>query len=56
MKKKFDYEYSTQYPLEMKWLLENGIQYCFVKEVNGVTTYKYKKTKELFQKLTEFYL
>ena len=55
MKKKFDYEYSTQYPSEMKWLLNNGIKYSFVKEINGVTTYKYTKTKELFDKLLEFY-
>lgn len=55
MKKKFDYEYSTQYTKEMKWLLDNGIKYTFVKDINGVTTYKYTKTKKLFEKLVEFY-
>lgn len=55
MKKKFDYEYSTQYTKEMKWLLDNGIKYTFVKDINGVTTYKYAKTKKLFEKLVEFY-
>ena len=55
MNKKFDYEYSTQNSREMKWLLENGIRYSFVKEINGITTYKYKKNKLLFEKLTKFY-
>ena len=55
MNKKFDYEYSTQYTKEMKWLLDNGIKYTFVKDINGVTTYKYAKTKKLFEKLVEFY-
>ena len=27
----------------------------FVKDINGVTTYKYAKTKKLFEKLVEFY-
>lgn len=55
MKKKFDYEYSTQYTKEMKWLLEHGIKYSFVKNIKGITTYKYEKTKQLFIKLAEFY-
>lgn len=55
MKKKFDFEYSTQYSNEMKWLLNNNIRYSFVKEIDGITTYKYKKTKDLFEKLAEFY-
>lgn len=53
--KKFDKEYSTQFTQEMKYLLNNGIKYTFVKEVNGVTTYKYTKTPELFKALFEFY-
>ena len=53
--KKFDKEYSTQYTPEMKFLLEQGIKYTFVKEINGVTTYKYKKTPELFKTLEIFY-
>ena len=54
-KKIWDKEYSTQYVPEMKYLKSLGIDYSFVKEVNGVTTYKYKKTSELFKALTFFY-
>ena len=53
--KKFDKEYSTQYTPEMKFLLEQGIKYTFVKEIDGVTTYKYKKTQKLFKALEIFY-
>ena len=52
---KFDKEYSTQYTPEMKFLLEQGIKYTFVKEINGVTTYKYEKTPKLFKALETFY-
>ena len=51
----FDKEYSTQWVEEMKWLKENGIKYTFVKYINGITTYKYKKTPELFKALSIFY-
>lgn len=54
--KKFDKEYSTQYVPEMKYLKNNGIKYSFVKNVNGVTTYKYTKTPELFNALVSFYM
>lgn len=53
--KKFDKEYRTQYVTEMKYLKTLGIYYTFVKEENGITTYKYTKTPELFQALTSFY-
>lgn len=53
--KKFDKEYSTQYVKEMKFLLNNGIGYSFVKYVNGINTYKYKKTPKLFECLKLFY-
>lgn len=53
--KKFDKEYSTQYTPEMKYLSDKGIRYTFVKDVNGVTTYKYTKTPELFKALMTFY-
>ena len=46
MIKKFDKEYSTQYTPEMKYLQSKGINYSFVKEIEGVTTYKYTKTPE----------
>lgn len=56
MKNKFDKEYSTQYVREMKFLQEHGIEYTFVKVVNGITTYKYEKTPRLFELLRSFYL
>lgn len=54
-KKIWDKEYSTQYTSEMKYLQSKGISYSFVKEINGVTTYKYTKTSELFEALMNFY-
>ena len=53
--KKFDIEYSTQYTPEKKYLLTHGVKPSFVKVINGVTTYKYTKTPELFQLLAIFY-
>ena len=53
--KKFDKEYSTQYVPEMKYLYSKGINYSFVKKINGVTTYKYTKTSKLFELLMYFY-
>ena len=53
--KKFDIEYSTQYVKEMQYLLQNNIKYTFVKDIDGITTYKYKKTPELFRILEIFY-
>lgn len=50
MIKKFDKEYSTQYVPEMKYIQSKGIEYSFVKDVQGVTTYKYTKAPELFKK------
>ena len=53
--KKFDKEYFTQYVPEMKYLKSVGINYVFVKIINGVNTYKYEKTSELFHYLEIFY-
>lgn len=53
--KKFDKEYSTQFVPEMKYLLSKGIKYSFVKNISGITTYKYTKTPELFTALVSFY-
>lgn len=53
--KYIDREYLTQYNIEVAFLKEKGIRYSFVKVLNGVTTYKYKKTEELFKALAEFY-
>ena len=54
-KKKFDKEYSTTYIKEKQCLDSCGIRYTFVKEVNGITIYKYKKTSELYKCLSYFY-
>lgn len=54
--KKFDKEYSTQYTPEKLYLERNGILPSFVKVVDGVTTYKYTKTSELFKLLAIFYV
>lgn len=54
-KKLFDSEYSTQWRKEVDFLKENGINYDYVKRNNNISTYKYKKTSELFSKLTYFY-
>ena len=53
--KKYDKEYSTQYSPEKDFLLTNGIKPSFVKITNGVTTYKYTKSAELFKLLSIFY-
>ena len=53
--KKFDKEYSTQYTPEKEFLYNNGIVPSFVKIINGVTTYKYAKSKKLFELLSQFY-
>ena len=39
----------------MQYLLQNNIKYTFVKDIDGITTYKYKKTPELFRILEIFY-
>ena len=52
MNKKFDKEYSTQYVLEKEFLKSNGIYPTFVKVIDGVTTFKYTNTKNLFDILS----
>ena len=53
--KKFDKEYSTSYVKEKQYLDSCGIKYTFVKKINGITIFKYAKTAELFQSLSQFY-
>lgn len=53
--KKYDKEYSTQHTPEKDYLLNVGIKPSFVKVINGVTTYKYTKTPELFDALAFYY-
>ena len=55
VKKVFDKEYSTSYMKEKQWLSNRGIPYEFVKVINGITLYKYKKTSTLYKVLFEFY-
>lgn len=53
---KIDKEYATQLMDEVKWLLNHGIKYTFVKVTEEkITIYKYKKTSELFNSLALFY-
>lgn len=52
---KFDKEYSTQWNKEKDYLESVGIKYTFVKEVKGISTYKYTKTPLLFKALYDFY-
>lgn len=54
-KKLFDMEYSTQKRAEMEYLKSCGIRYTFVKRINGIPTYKYKKTEQLFDALRLYY-
>lgn len=55
-KTKFDKEYMTQWVKEKDYLESVGIKYVFVKDVNGLSTYKYAKTAELFNALQSFYM
>lgn len=55
-KTKFDKEYQTQYMQEVKFLEQHGIRYVFVKEINGISTFKYTKTEQLFKLLSLFYI
>ena len=55
MEMRFDKEYSTQWVAEKNWLSDHGIRYSFVKNINGIDTYKYTKTLELFRCLADFY-
>lgn len=51
----FDKEYATSYRSEVKWLAEHGIRYEFVKNINTISTYKYKKNSKLYELLAKFY-
>lgn len=56
MKKKIDREYGTQDRKEMFYLIDNGISFLFAKtDENGVTAWKFKKSKKLFQSLLDYY-
>lgn len=51
----FDMEYRTQWRDEVDFLRSVGIKYSFVFRENGISTYKYTKTSELFRRLAVFY-
>ena len=53
--KKFDKEYSTNWIKGKDFLMSKGIRYVFVKEIDGVDTWKYIKDYKLFSVLAEFY-
>ena len=52
---KIDREYSCVWFEECDYLIKHGIRYTFVKEIDGITTWKFKKTEELFSNLADFY-
>ena len=54
-KKWFAKEYQTNWIAEQLYLSNCGIRYEFVKNINGITTYKYRKTAKLFECLANFY-
>lgn len=54
--KKIDREYGTQDRKEMFYLIDNNISFLFAKtDKNGVTTWKFKKCKKLFDLLSSYY-
>lgn len=55
VKVKIDQEYATQYIPEKQYLWGCNVRPTFIKVINGVTTYKYEKTPELFSALVKFY-
>ena len=56
MKKCFDIEYQTQWRAEVDFLKSVGIRYEFAKRSKeGISTYKYEKSSELFKQLAIFY-
>ena len=53
---KFDKEYSTQYKEEMLFLRDKGIKYTWVYiNEDGISVWKYKKEKCLWDALSEMY-
>lgn len=52
---KIDHEYNCVWSEEQEYLLRHGIRYVFVKTINGITVWKFRKTAELFKVLSDFY-
>ncbi|HBJ1650339.1 TPA: hypothetical protein LA460_000243 [Clostridium botulinum] len=53
--KKIDNEYGTQNRKEMYYLIDKGQVYSFAKTTDDVTTWKFKKSKQLFELLMNYY-
>lgn len=55
--KKIDREYGTQERQEVFYLIDHGVPFIFAKtDGNNVTTWKFKKSKRLFELLTDYYV
>lgn len=54
-KNKFLNEYFCGYTEEHNFLRSKGFKYNFVKEIDGVTVWKYPKSVQLYDALKEFY-
>lgn len=55
-KRRYDFEYSTQFMKEADFLAQNDIHPTFIKnDQYGVRTYKYKKSAKLFRLIADFY-
>jgi len=52
---KVDREYNCVWYEEFDYLIKHGLRYTFVKTINNVTTWKFKKTEQLFLSLADFY-
>lgn len=52
---KIDKEYSCVWTDELNYLTQHGIKYTFVKTVDGITVWKFKKNFQLFSALADFY-
>ena len=49
-----DREYATEFRKEVDFLKERNIPYTYVRVKDGISIYKYKKSKELFEALFIF--
>lgn len=52
---KIDHEYNCVWVDEFNYLTRHGIKYTFVKIVDGVTVWKFRKDNRLFKTLANFY-
>ena len=50
----FDKSYTTTWIREQQWLSNHGIRYQWAGVIDGITTFKYKKTMALFASLADF--